>query len=342
MLKRFRHRRAAMSHLAFKYPWFLLLFVPYAALLYFYWRRVGKGEFPLSVSSDRVTGRRESFRTRTYGKLIILRFLSLGLLIFAMAGPGRGITYTSIKNQGIDIMIALDLSSSMTGEDFQPDNRLAVAKKVVGSFIARRVNDRIGLVVFAGDAYFQCPLVLEHEIISDIVADLEYKSGEQDGTAIGDALALAASRMAESRARSRIILLITDGMNNRGEIDPETAAKACASADIKVYTVGIGKEGRVPYPGPFGDIGPRRYLNNQFDGTTLQKIADITGGKYYRAESSGVFWDRMNDIDNLEKSEVAANTYYEFESRNTLPLAAGVALFLLEIILRSAVYRKIP
>lgn len=331
-----------MSHLAFKYPFFLLLFIPYVVLIYLYRRRRRYGEFPLSVSSDQVTGRRLSWRTRTYLLLIILRFASMALLIFAMAGPGRGITYTSIKNQGIDIMVALDLSTSMMGEDFQPDNRLEVAKKVVNSFIDKRVNDRIGLVVFAGDAYFQCPLTVEHDIIKEIIADLDFKRGRQDGTAIGDAVALAASRMKESKAKSRIILLITDGMNNRGEIDPETAAKACASAGIRVYTVGIGKDGRVPYPGPLGSIGPRHYETNQFDGTALEKISETTGAKYYRAQSSGVFWENISDIDNLEKSETETNSYYEFESRNTLPLALGVILFLLEIILRSAVYRKIP
>jgi len=332
-----------MSHLAFKYPFFLLLFAPYAALIFFYWRRRRSGDFPLSVSSEMITGRRTGFRTGTYGKLVLLRFASLALLIFAMAGPGRGITYTSIKNEGIDIMLALDLSSSMAGEDFQPDNRLEVARRVLNDFISKRRNDRIGLVVFATDAFFQCPLTVDYDVIKEIVADLEYKTKRgESSTAIGDAIALAASRMAESRTKSRIILLITDGVNNSGDVDPEVAAKACAAAGIKVYTVGIGKEGPVPYSGSFGGLGPKQYINNQFDGTVLQKIAEMTGGRYYRAQSSGLFWENMSDIDSLEKSEIETGTYYEFENRNTLPLAAGVILFLLEILLKSAVYRKIP
>lgn len=325
-----------MSHLAFKYPLFLLLLVPYAAAIFYYYRRSAAGEMPFAVSSEKVAGVRRSFRTASYPWLWILRAISILLLVIALAGPGRGITYTSIKTRGIDIMVALDLSGSMRAEDFQPDNRLAVAKRVVRGFIEKRPGDRIGLVVFAGNAYFQCPLTIEHDIISEIVDDLDFRSVEDDGTAIGDAVALAASRMAESKAASRIILLITDGMNNSGEVDPETAAKACAAAGIRVYTVGIGKDGLVPFP------GPQRFIKGEFDGAALEKVAKITGGKYYRAQAEGVFWQNINDIDALEKSDAAVNTYYEFESREGIPLALGVILFFLEILLRSAVYRKLP
>ena len=331
-----------MSGLAFKYPAFLLLLVPLAALIFYYYRRSAAGEMPFAVSSAKTVCVRRSFRTATYGRLWMVRAASIVFLVVALAGPGRGITSTSIKTRGIDIMVALDLSGSMEGEDFQPDNRLNVAKKVIGGFIEKRQGDRIGLVIFAADAYFQCPLTIEHEIIGEIVADLDFRSVGNDGTAIGDAIALAASRMTESKAASRIILLITDGMNNRGEVDPETAAKACAAAGIRVYTVGIGKDGPVPYPGPFGSLGPKRYLTGNFDGTVLEKVAGITGGKYYRAQSSGVFWQNISDIDALEKSDAVVNTYYEFENRAGVPFAAGVILFFLEIFLRSAVYRKLP
>lgn len=325
-----------MSHLAFKYPLFLLLLVPFAAVFFYYYKTSSAGEMPFAVSSEKAAGVRRSLRTATYPWLWILRAVSVLLLIIALAGPGRGITYTSIKTRGIDIMVALDLSGTMRAEDFQPDNRLAVAKKVVRGFIEKRPGDRIGLVVFAGNAYFQCPLTIEHDIISEIVDDLDFRSVEDDGTAIGDAIALAASRIAGSKASSRIILLITDGMNNSGEVDPETAAKACAAAGIKVYTVGIGKEGLVPFP------GPQRFIKGEFDGAALEKVAGITGGKYYRAQAEGVFWQDINDIDSLEKSDAELNTYYEFESRAGVPLFIGIILFFLEILLRSAVYRKLP
>ena len=326
-----------MSNLAFKYPLFLLLLVPWAAAMFYYYKRSGGGEMPFSVSSEESTGVRRSVRTATYPWLWIFRAVSIVLLIIAMAGPGRGITYTNVKTRGIDIMVALDLSGSMRNEDFKPDNRLAVAKKVLRGFIERRPGDRIGLVVFARNAYFQCPLTIEHDIVSDIVNDLDFRSVDDDGTAIGDAIALAASRMTDSKSASKMILLITDGMNNSGEIDPETAAKACAAAGIRIYTVGIGSD-RIRVPGLFGP----RTVPSDFDGAALEKVADITGGKYYRATSSGLFWQNINDIDALEKSDAVVNTYYEFESRAGLPLAAGVFLFFLEILLRSAVYRKLP
>ncbi|HPS58661.1 MAG TPA: VWA domain-containing protein [Spirochaetota bacterium] len=325
-----------MSHLAFKYPLFLLLLVPYAAAMFYYYKKSVSGEMPFAVSSEKVAGVRSSIRTATHPWLWTLRALSILLLVIALAGPGRGITYTNVETRGIDIMVALDLSGSMRAEDFQPDNRLGVAKKVVRGFIERRPGDRIGLVVFAGNAYFQCPLTIEHDIIAEIVDDLDFRSVEDNGTAIGDAVALAASRMAGSKAQSRIILLITDGMNNSGEIDPETAAKACAAAGIRVYTVGIGQDGLVPFP------GPQRFITDEFNGEALEKVAAITGGKYYRAKAAGVLWQNISDIDALEKSDAVVNSYYEFESRAGVPLALGVILFFLEILLRSAVYRKLP
>lgn len=327
-----------MSQLAFKYPLFLVLLVPFAAVIFYYYRSSAAGEMPFAVSSEKITGVQRSLRTATYPWLWILRAVSILLLIIALAGPGRGITYTNVKTHGIDIMVALDLSGSMQNEDFKPDNRLGVAKRVVRSFIERRQGDRIGLVVFAENAYFQCPLTIEHDIVDEIVDDLDFGSAGRIGTtAIGDAISLAASRMIESKAASRIILLITDGVNNSGEVDPETAAKACAAAGIRVYTVGIGSDTKeVPVL-----FGPRT-VPSEFDGAALEKVAEITGGKYYRAQAAGVFWQNINDIDVLEKSDAEINTYYEFESRAGVPLTLGVILFFFEIFLRSAVYRKLP
>lgn len=332
-----------MGNLEFRFPLFLLLLIPYAGMIAWYFRgKISSRSAALPVSSAAIVKKRESFRTRTYRYLDYFRFASLLLLIIALAAPGRGINYSSVKNTGIDIMIALDLSLSMQGEDFQPDNRLEVAKRVVNGFVQKRKNDRVGLVVFGVDAYLQSPLTVEHEIITDIVGELDFDSIDGRGTAIGDAVALAASRMIDSKAKSRIVLLITDGENNRGEIDPETAAKSCAEMNIKVYTVGIGKEGPVPYPNPAGSIFPDQYVNNTFNIDELKKIAEITGARFYRAESSGVFWENINDIDSLEKSEVDVRTWHEFYDRSGGFLIAGIVIFFLEILLRSVVYRKVP
>ncbi len=332
-----------MGSLEFRFPYFLLLLIPYAAMIYVYFRgRYSRRRAAIPVSSASIVKRTESFRTRTYGYLDYLRFASLLLLIIALAAPGRGVNYSSVKNTGIDIMIALDLSNSMQGKDFQPDNRLEVAKRVLNGFVQKRPNDRIGLVVFGVDAYLQSPLTIEHDIITDIVNDLDFDTIDGRGTAIGDAVALAASRMIDSKAKSKIILLITDGDNNRGEIDPETAAKSCAEMGIKVYTVGIGKEGTVPYPNPAGSIFPDQYVNNTLNIESLKKIAEITGAQFYRAESSGVFWENINDIDRLEKSEVDVRTWHEFYDRSGGFLIAALAFFFIEILLRSVVYRKVP
>lgn len=327
----------------FKYPFFLLLLIPYFVYLYFFiFRGYGRRNASVAIPSQQIIKKRESIRTRTYPYLVYARFLSLFLLIIALAAPGRNISYTSIKNRGIDIMIAMDLSGSMKGEDFQPDNRLAVAKRVVSDFIGKRRNDRIGLVVFAGNAYLQCPLIVDHEIIREIVADLDFDSVEEDGTAIGDAIALAASRMTDTGAKGKIILLITDGVNNRGEIDPETAAKTCSDMNTKVYTVGIGKEGKVPYPNPAGPMWPKQYLYNQFNEESLKSMAETTGGVYFRAESTGVFSASMEQIDRLEKSENDVKVYNEFDDRSGIFLITGIIVFFLEITLRSLFYRKLP
>jgi Ca-activated chloride channel family protein len=324
----------------FKHPFVLLLLIPYGVMVFWYvYGRLCRRGAAVAVSSRSILKERRTFRTITYPYMPALRFLAILSLIIALARPGRGLDYSSVKNQGIDIMIALDLSPSMLGEDFQPRNRLAVAKQVVRDFITRRTADRIGMVVFSGEACLQCPLTMEHDIIADILDDVDFSSVGVDGTAIGDALALAASRMMEGAARSRIILLITDGVNNRGDIDPETAAKTCGELGIKIYSVGIGKDGRVPYPG--GVFG-RQYVMNQFNPETLRNASSITGGRFYRAESGGVLWENIRDIDMLEKSEIDVKRYHEFHDSFQVFLMIATALFLAEILARSLLYRKIP
>jgi len=331
-----------MEAIGFKYPYFLLLLIPLFIYIYLYvFRSMGRGRIALHTPSSDMIKKREGIKTKTYPYIIYLRFIAVFFLVIALAAPGKNITYTSIKSYGIDIMITLDLSGSMAGEDFKP-NRLEAAKSVVLDFINKRQNDRIGLVVFAGNAYLQSPLTVDHEIIKEIIGDLDFDSVDEDGTAIGDAIALAASRLTDSKAKSKLILLITDGVNNRGEIAPETAAEACAGMNIKIYTVGIGKDGLVEYPNPAGLIFPKRRVMNQFNGESLEKISKITGGVYFRADSSGLFSASMEDIDKLEKSNAEVRVYNEFDDRSRWILIAGISLFLIEIILKSLFYRKLP
>ncbi|HOW82533.1 MAG TPA: VWA domain-containing protein, partial [Spirochaetota bacterium] len=199
-----------MAQLEFKNPLLLLLLAPYAALvLWYFYARVYRRDSAVALSSERVLTKRRSFRVATYRFLPALRFAAILLLLVAVARPGKGVHYTSVKNLGIDIVIALDVSGSMQGEDFQPKNRLAVAKQVVADFISKRKHDRIGMVVFAGEAYLQCPLTVEHDMLTDILQEVDFGTVATDGTAIGDALGLAASRMTDDKAKSRIILLLT-------------------------------------------------------------------------------------------------------------------------------------
>jgi len=332
-----------MSSFEFKDPQYLFLLIPYFIFLaWFLFRKLYNRESAIAVPSKEIINIKKSFRTRTYRFLPIFRFLSIFLLILAVAAPGRGVNYSSVKNLGIDIMIALDVSGSMRGQDFLPKNRLTVAKKVIRDFVSKRKTDRVGLVVFAGEAYLQCPLTIEHKMVNELIDEINFDSVDVDGTAIGDAVALSASRMMESKSKSKIILLLTDGVNNKGKIDPETAGKTCKDLGIKIYSVGIGKNGRVPYPNPGGIFFKTQYMMNQFDPAVLKSISSMTGGKFFRATSSGVLWQNIKDIDMLEKSEVELKQYHRFYGKFQRFLIVAAILFLIEIVLRTVVYRKLP
>lgn len=330
-----------MEQMTFNRPGFLLALMPVVlGMVWYLLRDIQNREASLEVSSSSITGINRSWRVATYWVPTLFRFMAILFIVLALSRPGKSITYSSINRQGIDIFVVLDVSRSMSAEDFQPKNRLMVAKQVVKDFAGRRTSDRIGMVIFSGEAYLQAPLTIEKDIITDIIDEITFDSVTEQGTAIGDALALAASRMLDLKSKSRVILLLTDGMNNRGEIDPETAAKACRENGIKVYTVGIGKEGRVPMPGR-GLFG-KNYVVSHFDETVLRKVSDMTGGKFYRATSSGVLWEKIRDIDRLEKTEYRVKQYHEFNDSFQIFLLLAAAFFGLEVVLRALVYRKVP
>jgi len=337
-----------LARIEFQNPLFLLLFIPYAAMLFWYFfKKYHRRGAAFALSSESIIIKKTSLRSRTYRFMPAIRFLSILFLIIALARPGKGVTYTSVKNLGIDIMIALDVSGSMQAEDFKPSNRLTVAKKVVKDFILKRKADRIGLVVFAKEAYLQCPLVIDHEIIADIVDEIEYGTVDPTRTAVGDGVSLCVSRLMERQAKSRIILLLTDGANNSGSIDPETAAQSAAELGIRIYSVGIGIPGvAAPMPGT-GNMAldfffQGRRMVSDLDIDSLKKISEITSGRFYNATSTGVFWENIQDIDRLEKSEAEVKVYHEFFDRFRIFIALSACLFFLEILLKSAFYRKMP
>ena len=285
---------------------------------------------------------RQSLSVKAMPLLRVLRFIVLSLLIITLARPQLSQSREHNIAQGIDILLVLDISESMRAEDFVGSNRIQTAKSVITEFLAHRENDRIGLVIFAGESFTLCPLTLDYRVLSELLSDVEIGQLE-DGTAIGDALATATHRLRASASKTKIVILLTDGENNAGSIAPETAAVLSASDEIKVYTIGMGKEGgaRIPYADT--TFGKRyREVLTYLDEGTLKQIANATGGRYFRATDTQSLKQIYAEIDRFEKTK--------FETINTVVRKELVGYFLIptilllgiEILLSNTVLRKIP
>lgn len=301
-------------------------------------RRNGSLRYP-DLSLLRRSGAERTGRARYVP--VVLRLLALSAFVVAFARPQSGSTTANVSTEGVDIMLALDISSSMLAEDLEP-NRLEAAKEVAAAFVERRRDDRIGLVVFAGQAFTQAPLTIDHPAVASVMAELEVGMVE-DGTAIGLGLATALKRLESSQAESRIIVLLTDGRNNRGEIDPATGAQMARALGVKVYTIGAGSRGtaRVPIDDPvFG----RRYVTMQVDvdEPTLTEVAEVTGGRYFRATDRESLERIYAEIDQLETTEIDVESFIRYGELFHLPLAAGLVLLLLEVGLAQTVLRRLP
>ena len=331
-----------MTLLRFADPAYLLLLLGVPLLAWWYVVRGPSRTGSLRYSSLAAVARADRRRTgRWRHALFVLRSLGLAALIVAFARPQTGVTAENVTTEGVDIVLALDLSSSMLAEDLDP-NRIEAAKAVAADFVAGRRNDRIGLVVFAGDAFTQVPLTLDHGIVTAVLGELETGVIE-DGTAIGMGLATAVKRLQGSSAESKVVVLLTDGRNNRGEIDPVTAAQMAAALGVRIYAVGAGAEGvaRVPVDDPlFG----RRYaqMRVDVDEPTLQETADLTGGRYFRATDRASLEEIYAEIDALETTEMEVEQFTRYGELFHVPLAAGLALLVLEMTLARTVLRKIP
>jgi Ca-activated chloride channel family protein len=330
----------------FAHPYFLLLLLllPPAA-----WLKGRRGSSPafLYSSVKLVEGLTKARRSRAGAFLAALRWLALALFIVALAQPRLSKSTTEVKASGIDIVCALDLSGSMISEDFvvngQRVNRFNMARSVLKSFIDKRPNDRIGLVVFAAQAFIAAPLTLDHDYLQENLARLEIGTINSDATAIGDALTTAVNRLRGLKAKSKIIILATDGQNNSGKVGPLVAADAAAALGVKIYTVGIGEQGMAPMPVFMG--GQKVGYQNEpvdVDEETLQKIADKTGGKYYRADNAEKFQKIYAEIDKLEKTEAVINKYTEYKELFAWVVAGGLVLLLMEIALGQTVFRRLP
>jgi len=321
--------------------WFyLLLLIPIIIALYV-WKL--RKSYPAMQISDFHTAAK---KTTTYKEILIhvsfaIEMIALALMIIALARPQSSEKNTSMNVEGIDIVMTMDISGSMLAEDFQP-NRIEAAKKVAVKFIEERPTDRIGLVIFAGESFTQCPLTTDHAVLKNLFKEI--KTGMiEDGTAIGSGLATSVLRLKESEALSKVIILLTDGVNNTGSIDPASAAEIAKTFGIRVYTVGVGTNGTAPYPAQ--DIfGNKRYqqVEVQIDEDLMRKVSTITGGKYFRATDNTSLAKIYEEIDKLEKSKIEV---YEYEKKHEEFFAFALYALLLiciDFALRKFVLRIFP
>jgi Ca-activated chloride channel family protein len=336
-----------MNTLRFASPWLLLglLLLP---LLLRRRRSLGReGDAPALRFADTRpvrTNDRPPLRVRLRNLPHGLRLAALALVIVAMARPQTGSTQEVIEGDGVDIVVALDISGSMAALDFEPENRLEAAREVIRDFVQRRDFDRIGLVVFARTAFDQSPPTVDHVVLERQLdqIDLAPKLGVQDGTAVGLGLANAAAMLESSEVESRVVILLTDGANNAGEIDPLTAATAAEALGIRVYTIGMGRPGQVPVPVD-SFFGQRMaYIESDLDEETLQGIAEATGGRYYRATNAEGLASIYAEIDALEQSEVEVRSWARYRELAAFLLWPAALLLAVDLGLRTTWLRRLP
>ena len=320
-----------------EYLFLLLLLLP---IVGWYIYELRNSDASVQVSDTRVLAAQpKSIRIWLLHVPFVLRIAVITLISIALARPQLTNKWSSQSTEGIDIMMALDISGTMLAEDLRP-NRLEAAKKVASDFVIARPNDQIGLVVFAGESFTQCPLTTDHAVLVNLFKSVEYGMVE-DGTAIGLGLANAVNRMKDSETKSKVIILLTDGSNNRGDIDPQTAAEIAKTYCIRVYTIGVGSYGqaRVPVQTPIG----KQYItmDNEFDETTLRSIAETTGGQYFRAKDNTSLKAIYDQIDQMEKTKLRVREFSK-HTENFMPfLYAALICLLLELIIRYFVLRTI-
>ena len=332
------------NNIEFANPELFYLFILIPLFIAWYiWKYKSQHPELLVSTADGMKTSGKTLKQKLHHLPFILRILVFSLLIIVLARPQSSSTRRTVKTEGIDIVLSLDISSSMLAEDFKP-NRLEAAKKTALAFIDARTNDRIGLVVFSAQSFTQCPITFDHAVLKNLFKSIKSadKMGIEDGTAIGMGLATAVDRLKDSKAKSKVIILLTDGVNNTGIVAPLTAAEIAHTFNIRVYTIGIGTRGMAPVPvmTPYG----KQYMNMkvEIDEGVMKNIANITGGKYFRATNNKALKKIYNEIDKLEKTKIDESIF----SRKTemyLPfaLAAGL-LFLLDILLRFVYLRRIP
>ena len=330
-----------INNISFQYPYLLLLLliVPLMVLYHIYYDKRRVTNIVYSDLSQFATARK-TLKLRLRKLPDYLRMLAVILIIISIARPQLNTAKDKRSVEGIDIVLALDVSTSMLAEDFKP-NRLESAKNVAKQFIENRKTDNIGIVVFAGVAYTKCPSTIDHKVLLELLSSTE--SGQiDDGTAIGDGLATAVNRVKDTKSKSKVIILITDGVNNMGAIDPITAASIAKEYNIRIYTIGIGKKGHAPYPyyTPFG----KQYQNVEvkIDEELLKEVAYTTGGKYFRSTKNSSLEEIFKEIDKMEKTKIDVSLYKHTEDVGDKFILMALIILVLEMILRKTYLRTNP
>jgi len=328
----------------FASPWLLalVLIVPLLVTRNFLNKNATKPATIKYTRTNLMNGLPTSWRIKMKPLGYVLRMIAITLAILALARPQFVQGRETISGEGVEIALALDISGSMASLDFEPSNRLDASKQVIGDFVAERQYDKLGLVVFASEAFNQSPLTLDHNMLSRSLDQVELATdlGIEDGTAIGLGVANAANMLANSEAESKVVILLTDGVNNSGQIDPLSAAEAAKALGIKVYTIGAARPGQVPVP--VQGSSQIVYQESTLDEETLMQVADITGGMYFRAEDTAGLREIYDEINAMEKSTVEVQVFNHYTELAAIFLIPAVLIILLEILLRKTVFRTNP
>jgi len=329
-----------MRTIVFESPSFLYLLTILPVMIAWYAWRQHKAVASLSVPGlEQFRQKGTSFRQWLRHILFGFRTAAIGCVIIVLARPQATSSYQDVSTEGIDIILTLDISGSMLARDFRPD-RLEASKNVATEFITGRPYDKIGLVVFSGESFTQCPLTTDHAVLINLMREM--KSGMiEDGTAIGEGLATAVNRIKDSGGKSKVIILLTDGVNNRGIIAPVTAAEIAKTYGIRVYTIGVGTQGVAPYPvqTPFGI--KYQDMPVEIDEAILKQIAQMTDGKYFRATDNEKLVQVYNEIDKMEKSRIDVRQFKVREEKFLFPALAAFILILLEILIRNTILKNL-
>ncbi len=328
------------KNIKFEQPWMFALLAVLPILVVWYVMRSNKMQTSIKISdasAKGLAGWKNIFRHVPF----ILRLLALGFIITALAKPQSSNTQQSTEGEGIDIMLCLDISGSMNAQDFLP-NRLEASKSMAVDFVNKRVADRIGVVIFSGESFTQCPLTTDHGVLVQAIQNIRNGLLE-DGTAIGAGLGTSVDRLRTSESKSKVIILLTDGVNNGGLIDPNTAKEIAKTFAIKVYTIGVGTDGYAPVQvkDPFGNITTQQQKVT-IDEKLLNEIADETGGRYFRAKNNANLKSIYDAIDTLEKSKVEITSFTRYTDRFFPFVIAAVVLIFLEVLIRFTIFKKFP